>query len=219
MPGVDTSDIRYDIMTAADVEPAIRLIAEAFSSSEPPAVAVALSVADLTAFLRLLAPQAVSDGLTPLARSGTGEVIGVMLTDDFAAPLPIDPARISQRFRPILGMLESLDEQYRGGRDLRAGECLHLFMLAVDPRFGGRGIARQLVETCLQNGIRKGYRSAVTEATGRLSQRVFAKLGFQEHFRTPYKTYRFEGLLPFETIAEHGGAALMERSLARGASL
>jgi ribosomal protein S18 acetylase RimI-like enzyme len=63
-------------------------------------------------------------------------------------------------------------------------------MLAVDLQFDGKGIAQSLVERCLENGARKGYRRAVTEATGSISQRVFRKLGFEERFRTRYRDFR-----------------------------
>jgi hypothetical protein len=50
---------------------------------------------------------------------------------------------------------------------------LHLFMIAVDHRHKGRKVAHNLVRACLQNGARKGYHTAVTEATGVISQHIF----------------------------------------------
>jgi ribosomal protein S18 acetylase RimI-like enzyme len=211
---VERDAIRYEVLQAADAESMIELLAAAFSGAEPPAVAMGLSSADLAEFLHQLAPRAVADGLTIVARSSAPDAVaGVVLCDDFAATAPVDRQRISRRFLPIFAMLESLDEQYRLGRAMQKGEYLHLFMLAVDGGFGGRGIAQGLVEFCLQNGARKGYRRAVTEATGPISQHVFRKLGFQERFRVSYGDFRFKGKAAFASITDHGGAALMDRSI------
>lgn len=206
--------ILYRVMQTQDVELVIRLLAASFSTAEPPAVAMRLSLADLAAFLRLLAPQAAADGLTVVALSpASQEVIGVMLCDDFAAPSPLDLRRISPRFLPIFAILGALDDQYRRGRAIRQGEYLHLFMLAVDARFGGQGIAQRLLAFCLQNAAGRGYRWALTEATGHVSQRVFRKLGFEEQSRICYRDFRYGGEAVFASIADHGGAALMDRSL------
>src|ERR1035441_7520651 len=94
----------------------------------------------------------------------------------------------------------ALDAQYRHGRTIVRGEHLHLFMLAVDARFAGQGIAQRLVQTCLDNGREKGYCRAVTEATGLVSQRVFRKLGFEERYRVSYRDYRYGGEAVFASI-------------------
>jgi ribosomal protein S18 acetylase RimI-like enzyme len=110
-------------------------------------------------------------------------------------------------------MLDGLDADYRQGRTIAPGHYLHLFMLGVDPRFGGRGIAQQLVAACLSNGREKGFTHAVTEATGVVSQHIFRKLGFTERLRVPYQDYRYEGRPVFASIREHDATILMDRPL------
>jgi ribosomal protein S18 acetylase RimI-like enzyme len=207
-------DISFGLLQAADVEAMIHLIGSVFSAAEPPAVAMGLSVADFSEFLNLFAARAVEDGLTVIARSDVRDkVVGALLTHDFAMPAPLDLHRLNPRFLPILAMLDSLDDQYRSARGIRAGEYLHLLMLAVDPQSAGRGIAQRLVEHCLANGTRKGYRWAVTEATGVISQRVFGKLGFEERSRVRYRDFRYRDAAVFAGITQHDGAALMDRAL------
>ncbi len=206
--------LQYDVPQATDVDSMIDLLASAFSASEPPAVAMGLLYKDLAEFVSLLAPGAVEDGLTVVARDASaGRLAGVVLTDDFASPPTIDVRLISKKFLPIFAMLETLDTHYRQGRSIVPGEYLHVFMLAVDPAFAGRGIAQKLVQTCLLNGSKKGYRYAVTEATGVVSQRVFRKLGFEERDRVSYQDYMYGGEAVFASIVGHDGAALMEKTL------
>ena len=206
-------EVRYEVLQAADVERMIDVIATAFSAGDPPAVAMGLSLAELRVFLKLLAPGAVEDGLTIVARTADGEVAGALLSDDFGAPPPLDAEQFSPRFLPIFALLDSLDDRYRSGCEITRGEYLHLFMLAVDARFSGRGIAQGLIRACLENGARKGYRWAVTEATGVVSQGVFRKLGFEERCRVGYREFRYEGEAVFASITGPDGVTLMDKAL------
>jgi GNAT superfamily N-acetyltransferase len=137
----------------------------------------------------------------------------VILTDDFASPPALNTGQISPKLLPILSMLETLDEQFRRGKTIAPGECLHLFMLGVDGQFAGHGIAGGLVQACLHNGRRKGYRMAATEATGTISQHVFRKNGFADCFSVKYREFLYENKAVFASIREHERAILMVRSL------
>jgi len=205
--------LKYDVLQAPDVDSMVRLLASAFSASEPPAVAMQLSYDDLAHFVRLLAAHAVENGLTVIARDSDNELAGVVLTDDFGTPPPINRQLISKKFLPILAMLETLDKQYRHGRTIVPSKYLHLFMLAVHARFAGQGVAQKLVENCLLNGRKKGFSCAVTEATGVISQRVFRKVGFEERYRVSYRDYRYCGETVFAAIVGHDAALLMEKTL------
>ncbi len=204
----------YGLLRSSDRNAVVELLAKVFSAAEPPAVAMGLRAADLEKFVGLLCPRAAEDGLTIVARDlDSGRIAGVILTDDFAVPPALAPGAFSDKFLPILAMLESLDEQYRQGQAMVAGQCLHLFMLAVDERFAGRGIAQQLVTACLENGRQRGYTHAVTEATGVVSQHVFRKMGFGERHRAPYRDYRYAGRAVFAGIRDHEAAILMDRAI------
>jgi|SRR5215470_4854948 len=208
------STIECARLQVSDVDEIIRLLAKTFSASEPPAVAMGLTFNDFEQFVDLLCPPAVAGELTIVARDfETRQIAGVMLTDDFAVPPDLKPSQFSEKFLPILAMLDSLDEQYRQGRSIVPGQYLHLFMLAVDEQFAGRGIATQLVSACLENGRQKGYTHAVTEATGVISQHVFRKLGFVERDRISYQDYRYKGKPVFASIRDHEAAILMDRTI------
>ena len=207
--------INYDVAKPSDSNEIVRLLASVFSQSEPPAVAVGLSVADFEQFLQLALPSVIPNGLTVIARSASaGELAGVLFTDDFATPPAPDLSRISPKFLPIFSMLETLDEQFRKGRTILPNHYLHLFMLAVDGRFAGQGIGQGLIRACIENGSRKGYRAALTEATGKVSQHAFRKNGFTDRFSVLYQNFVYENKTVFASIKEHEKAILMDRSLA-----
>lgn len=207
--------MNYDVAKTSDSDEIIRLLAQVFSESEPPAVAMALSYNNFEQFLRLVVPSLLPDGLTVVSRSReTGRIAGVLLTDDFATPAAPDLSRIDPKFLPIFSMLETLDERYREGKTIARGGYLHLFMLAVDPKFAGQGNGQGLIKACIDNGFRKGYQTALTEATGNVSQHIFRKNGFVDRFSVSYGNFLYENNLVFASIREHEKAILMDRSLA-----
>jgi ribosomal protein S18 acetylase RimI-like enzyme len=211
----EVGGIQYGTCESSDVGEMVSLLGEVFSLYDPPVVAVGLTAAEFEAFVRLFGGQAGVDRLTIIARSGdTGEMIGALLTEDSVSPSPRGLDQLSRKFDPISDILDQLDVDYRRGKTPRPGDSLHLFLLGVARSFGGRGVAQQLVATCLQNGLHRGYRIAVTEATNRVSQHIFRKSGFTDRVRRSYRDYRFEGKAVFASIEEHTGPVLMDKTLA-----
>ena len=190
------------------------MTAEAFARYEPVISSLGIPLEDFADFVRVLGPKAEQEELTVIARDQkTDQIIGAMITDDFAIEPPEEIRRLGDNFEPIWAILDELDTQYKQGRILPKGEYLHFFLLAVDHRQTGKNVARNLVQTCLENGIRKGYKTGVVEATGVVSQHIFRKFGFVDCFETPYKTFTFQGKRVFESIKGHHGIILMDKAL------
>ena len=206
--------IECRVFQSSDTAAVVHLLARAFSAAEPPAVAMELTQSEVEQFVGLLCPKAAAEGLTIVAQAVDSEQIaGVLLTDDFAVPPELAASEFSEKFQPILAMLEALDGQYRRGRSIAAGQYLHLFMLGVDERFAGRRVAQEMVSACIGNGHQKGFQHAVTEATGVISQHVFRKLGFTERLRVSYRDYQYEGQPVFASIRGHDATILMDRAI------
>lgn len=205
----------YGVYTAQDAAEMARLLGEVFSRRDPPAMAVGLTPSEFEAFVRLFCPKAAVEGLTIVARrAGTRELVGALLTEDSASALPDGMDRLSPKFEPIFDILGQVDTEYRADRTLRTRESLHLFLLGAAESVAGRGVAQHLVSMCLENGARRGYQLAVTEATNKTSQHIFRKQGFIERVSRSYGDYRCDGQAVFASIAEHGGPILMDKRLA-----
>jgi ribosomal protein S18 acetylase RimI-like enzyme len=209
--------IEYGIYTLSDADEMTQMLGETFSRRDPPAVAVGLTASEFEALVRLFCAKAADEGLTIVARhSGTGEQVGAMLTEDGASAPPSGLDTLSRKFDPIFDILGQLDTEFRSNLAVRPGELLHLFLLGVAESGAGRGVAQQLVSTCLEHAARKGYRRAVTEATNQVSQHIVRKLGFVDRVHRSYEAHRFDGRAIFASIADHGGPILMDRSLTSG---
>ena len=211
----DPIPIEYGVYAASDADEMATLLGDVFCRHDPPAVAAGLTPPEFEAFVRLFCPKAEAEGLTIVARlANSGELVGALLTEDCGSALPDGMDRLSPKFDPIFDILGQLGKEYWGDRAVGPGEALHLFLLGLADRAAGQGVAQQLVAACVEHGARRGYRLAVTEATNKVSQHVFRKQGFVERVWRSYKTHRFAGQPAFESIAEHGGPVLMDKSLA-----
>ncbi len=207
--------IEYGVYVASDADEMVQLLGGVFSRHDPPAVAVGLTASEFASFVRMLCARAAVEGLTIVARlAGTGQLVGALVTEDCASAPPDGLDRLSTKFEPIFDLLGELDTEYRRDQAARPGESLHLFLLGVAESVAGRGVAQQLVATCLKHGARKGYRMAVTEATNKVSQHIFRKQGFVERVRRSYASYRLDGRAVFASIQDHEGPILMDKLLA-----
>ena len=190
------------------------MLGETFSRREPPAVALGITAGEFETFVQLLCPAAVTEGLTIVARrTDTGEMVGALLTEDSASAMPHGMDGLTSKFDPIFDILGQLDTEYRRGHSAQHGESMHLYLLGVAESATGHGVAKHLVAECLETGARKGYRVAVTEATTKVSQHVFGRLGFSERVHRSYEQHRFNGRAVFASVSEHGGPILMDRHL------
>jgi len=210
----EISGIRYSICRPDEVAAMVRVLAATFARHDPPAVAVGLAPEDFETFLTIVSATAGDDGLTVVARDvASGSMAGALLTEDAGRAAELDLGAISPRFGPIFDLFGEIEERIGDAGPIEPGTTLHVFMLGVDDRFAGRGIAQRLVETCLANGAALDYRTAVTEATNRTSQHIFSKLGFVVRAQASYAEYRRDGVATFASIAEHGGVKSMIRSM------
>jgi hypothetical protein len=211
----EVQGVRYELFDISALDEMAHMVAEAFCRYEPMAVAQHIPAKEFEDFVKLLGPKTQQEELTVLARDQeTGQVIGAMVTDDFASEPPAGFEHFGDTFEPIFALLSELDEHYKQGRRLRLGEYLHLFLIAVNHQHKGRNVAHNLIQNCLENGIRKGYHTAVTEATGVISQHIFRnKFGFVDRVKTPYKTFVYQGKQVFESIEVHPGTILMDKIL------
>jgi ribosomal protein S18 acetylase RimI-like enzyme len=204
----------FEVCRPSDFPEMCRVLAETFARNDPPAVAVGLTAAEFERFVRLVAGSEITRELTIVARDPeSGSLAGAMLTEDAASPLPEGMTELPEKFEPIFdlfGLLEALVAEPPADTP---GDVLHLFLLGVDNRFAGHGVGQRLVREALDNGIAKGYRTAVVEATNLGSQHIFSKLGFTTRAQTSYAAYRRDGVPVFASISDQGGPMSMIRDL------
>ncbi len=191
------------------------VVAEAFTRDEPTSVTLNIQFNEFADWVKLFGPTAAREQLTLIARdSRTNEPVGSIIAGDFASPPPEGRDELIKELRPILALLDELDAQYKAARSIPPGEYLHLAMFGVRPHRHGEQIGQRLVRFCLENAITKGYKTAVAEATGQISQHILAqKFGFTACHEASYKDFTYEGRRVFKSIRRPTGVVLMEKPL------
>jgi ribosomal protein S18 acetylase RimI-like enzyme len=209
----EAGGFRYAASNAADRDALARLISETFAREDPLALARGLEASEIGAYVRAVLRSPNVPALTIVAREKpTGELAGALLTEDASNP-PLELLARSARFDALVALFATLAERLQEKPPPRPGRVLHLIMLAVDRRFAGRGIGQRLVAACLANGSTHGYVTAITEATGVVSQHIFTKLGFTTEAQVGYADFQPDRGAPFASIAEHGAIKAMTHEI------
>jgi ribosomal protein S18 acetylase RimI-like enzyme len=210
----ETHALQYELFYQKSLLEMALLVAEAFIHSEPMTINQGFSVDEFANYIKFLGAWTEQEKLTVIARDKqTNELVGALIAGDFASASPLEIDNISDKFKPIMELLEKLEVQYKQDKNIRTGEYLHLYMLAVAPPRRGQKIAQNLIQTCLGYGMKKGYRTALTEATHSISQHIFGKLGFVGRHEMLYKQFTYQGQQVLKSIEGHTGTIFMDKAL------
>lgn len=214
---LETETLSYEIFNLNDLDRVADAVGLAFTNSDPMAVTQQLSVNEFADYVKLIGKWIEEQQLTVIAKDkSTDEVAGIVIAGDFASDFHLTPEnsdRISSKLDPIIELLESLEAQYKQGRQIQAGEYLYIHMLAVSPKYQRKKIAQNSIEVCLNNGIKKGFTYAFTEAANSVSQHVFSKLSFIPRHQIDYQQFTYQGQKVFASIEGHTGTILMDKLL------
>ena len=213
----EEADISYQIFDLQSVDEIAPVLAETFAGYDPLAVSQNLSAAEFAEGVQVLGPVAAQEGLSMIAQDkDTNDLVGVLLVHDFATVLPGLPGgeEENQEPSPIGAILGELEERYKADRTIHTGEYMNLLMIGVADGYKGRKIAQTLIKLCLENGIKRGYKLAVTKVTGPISQHVLRdKFGFIERFEIRYKEFTYQNQRPFVSIEDPPSIILMDKAL------
>ena len=203
------------VLAEQDVEEAVACISRTFSQGEPMTSLLNISHQDFTYFARIFIEKAAKEGLSVIARDAVNnQLIGAVICEDYVTDLPEGVENISPLFNPILELLEKLGADYRAKYQIQAGEIFHLFMGGVYKEYAGYGIAAQMTEFIEKIAREKGYKGAVGEVTGPISQHVYINhLGFQPLYEVSYADFIFEGKNIFQEITACESCVLIHKPL------
>jgi predicted N-acetyltransferase YhbS len=143
-----------------------QLLGDVFSRRDPPAIATRFSVDKLEKIAAIFGAKSAREGLSSVAvDTRSGDIVGAILAHDFGLAPPSEIENIDISSEPVIALLDELETTFSNTHDIKAGEFLHIFMIAVRDEHSGKGIAQNLVEGCLQQADAAGYGVAFTEAT------------------------------------------------------
>lgn len=191
-----------------DLEETIRCVSRVFTQ-KPLTQGSGIDEKSYIAFAQCFCKKAVEEQLSLIVKDKqSSEVIGFSILEDFVSDVP-NLDRVDSRFIPIMNLLSKLDDWYKNNSQVKSGQILHIFMIGVDEKYRGNGIAKQLIEKIFNIAKKNNYKSIIMECTGAISQHIGSKYGFKELKEIEYKTYVYNGELVFKDIKNNPSCKLM----------
>ena len=194
--------IIYDILDESDLDGASLCLTDTFTHGEPMTRELGITEQEFFTFSELVCAKAALEKFSVVARDElTGLLVGCHISEDFAEGLIKEDDPIPSCFYPILALLEELDKKYINKYPVAKNDLLHGFMVGVDKRYGGKSIGYHLVDVNNALGNVKGFRAAIAEATGPVSQHILIDKHHYEILEAiPYNAFRYQQRLVFNGI-------------------
>ena len=111
--------------------------------------------------------------------------------------LPVELTRFEWT-APVFALANEMYHRYFQGGLPEPNAIVHFFIIGVSRLHRGKGVGQQLLDLSLEHARARGYRRAVVEASGLISQHILRKAGFIDRVEILYATFEYEGKRPFK---------------------
>lgn len=181
VPGPDFPCV-IEPLGPGDVDEATRCYTGIFLEHEPLTATYRVSWSRFYPPARVYVALCAKDSLSFIARDKeSGRIAGFIFCSDMSTDWASrDPGmeKLYSLFPEISRVLGSLEHNYKEHYPSGKGEALHVFQAGCLQRLQGRGIAKALVSTAMENALNSGFLYAVAECTSPVSRGLFSSCGF-----------------------------------------
>lgn len=205
--------ITYELADVDSLDSLVECVQKCFPAPGGEVMARALNITawDYLSYTQLVCEKAIGDQMTWVAKGSDSQILGFCITEKLASAPKYSEYGVSPKFKPLFRILEELDETYLARTQFSPQEILHLYMLGVRPEFSGMGIAVELMNKSLSFAKKEGFKVAIAEATGEISQKICLNLGFEVQATVNYKTFEYSGVQPFYKIDRPESCVLVQK--------
>ncbi len=213
-PGTVLSQkITLEILGPQHVDGATACIASTFAAGEPMSQHLGITQDEFIQFARLFIEKTAREGLSVVAVDEQ-QVIGATIAEDYVTEPPAGLEAISEKFTPVFALLESLSERYVASQGVIPGTHYHIFMCGVYQQYANRRLAQKLNRFAQDVARERKFKTAVCEATGRISQFVCTnQLEFNYVDEINYQDFLLAGEAVFADITSVDSCILYEKHL------
>lgn len=225
----EQEDIVFSIVRPTDVESVAEFLLENFFTNEPLGRALSLDAnEEVRPWLADMVAHAIQEKMSILIRQKSVEhgenIVAVCLNDVERIDEDADNVTIFSFVQPekhpcmwkITRVLEELVRDRDLFKEYKVQNFVGIQMLSVGPQFGGRGLAKKLIELTEMLARLRGFSLMLSEATSEFSARAFLKAGFESKNILQYDSFTLDNEKPFKGLAEkkvHTCAQLMVKAL------
>ncbi|MEM6843020.1 MAG: hypothetical protein AAF632_12400 [Bacteroidota bacterium] len=208
------SEIVLEILEDKHIAGATRCIADTFAQGEPMSGALGITPEEFEHFARLFITKSAKEGLSVVAVNGVKEVIGATICEDYVSEPPEGIASISEKFGPIVQLLELLSNCYTNLYKVEPRSHFHIFMCGVYQSYAHLRLGQKLNHFAEDVARERGYRTLICEATGRVSQFVAQhQLKFEYVEEVSYHNFLYEGEAVFSDIDSVASCKVYHKAL------
>jgi len=209
----EQNEITYELLREKDIEQTMNCLLDVFPNAEPMSKALGVTPSDFYPFAEMICQKAATEGLSHIAKdSVTSKVVGFIISEHLSNESEEEIHKdIPQKFEVFSQVLKELHQQYEMEKKLVNSKMFHIFFLGAREEYRGRKIANKLVENNLNMATQAGFSKGIVEASGKISQHICRKYGFEDRVSLDYQTYEYKGIKVFEGIKEHQSCILMEK--------
>ena len=205
--------ITLEILGPQHVDGATACIASTFAAGEPMSQHLGITQDEFIQFARLFIEKTAREGLSVVAVDEQ-QVIGATIAEDYVTEPPAGLEAISEKFAPVFALLESLGERYVASQGVIPGTHYHIFMCGVFQQYANRRLAQKLNRFAQDVARERKFKTAVCEATGRISQFVCTnQLEFNYVDEINYQDFLLAGEAVFADITSVDSCILYEKHL------
>ena len=196
--------IIYDVLDDQCATQAIHCLTTTFPANEPMTKHLGISGETFHDFAELFVQKAIVDGLSMAAIDMlTGKLLGCLISEDSEGNPPEGLEHIHADFDPIFALLDKLNSFYTSTHLSYRNGLLHEFMMGVHSECKGRNIGSNLIMASHTLGRMQGFKGAIAEVTGPISQRIFIdKHHYQVLEEMKYCEFEYKGNPCFENIPD-----------------
>jgi ribosomal protein S18 acetylase RimI-like enzyme len=203
------ADCALETLDQSHRQMVLPMIAEAFSRDDPLAASQGISESEFHDFIDGLYEGFIQDRLSQAAIDiDTNRAAAVVFAEAHRCGPGVEGTDA------IASLMDTAHESYYTDYQPARGELMHIHFIASNPDYRGRQLVQKLIANCLRAARDQGFRRAVVEASGIRSRNLLEKhFHFQPRVTVGYADFEWKGSKPFNSIAEHGGLALMDLEL------
>lgn len=180
---------------------AAHCIAKTFSAREAMSQVMNLDYEEMLTFSKAIVDLAINEALSFVAiDTENNKLAAAIISEDFKKEgEPEGFEEVSPKFGPILQLLEELSSKIP--QPSARGEIIHFFMVGVLEEYANHKIAEKLAKHAMVYAQGLGYKQAVSEATGKISQHIAkTKFHLNECASIDYKDFEYQGHKVFAGI-------------------
>ena len=203
----------YRQMLIDDFDPVLDLLADTFAAHAPMELLLGITADQFRTMAEFEMAPLIKEGLSVVAHDpDDGTLVGVIIAQDAATPEPEGPSPTTSKYRPIGQLINPLHHACLERFSRYNGKLHYMFVVVIRTGYQGRGLLKTLTNETLKVAAKRGFEQTFAIATTQGAHHSLARLGCEMTAQTQYQDFVYQGLRPFLSIADHGGATVMVRA-------